>query len=192
MSYISLRISSEKVRPVLPWDMVDKSLSHLQTSFRLFFVRGQSGQATSSWSEAPFECFCRHLHPSPRDMTRHPPLACVALKRKLAARGQRAPRMPSIVGWFCRLPWLVSVAGSVAAEDCHLAHEAAQEPLATRHADATSVIVGAPPLQMGEQLWGRLGRRPGATSQGGSSMADGQIDPRNLGGVQATRKASSL
>ena len=53
--------------------------------------------------------------------------------------GERAPRAPSIVGWFCRLPWLVSVAGSVAAEDCPLAHEAAQAPLAARHADAQSV-----------------------------------------------------
>ena len=31
--------------PVLPWDMVDKSISPLQTSLRLFFVSGQSGQA---------------------------------------------------------------------------------------------------------------------------------------------------
>jgi hypothetical protein len=34
--------------PVLPWDMVDKSISPLQTSFRLFFVSGSSGQATPS------------------------------------------------------------------------------------------------------------------------------------------------
>jgi hypothetical protein len=33
---------------VLPSDMVDKSPSHLQPSFRLFFVSVQSGQATSS------------------------------------------------------------------------------------------------------------------------------------------------
>ena len=57
---------------VLPWDMVDKSLSPPQTSFRLFFVRGQSGQATLSWKEAPVECCCRHLHPSPPDMTEPP------------------------------------------------------------------------------------------------------------------------
>jgi hypothetical protein len=43
---------------VLPWDMVDKSISHLSTSCRLVFVSSQSGQTTLSWSEAPFECFC--------------------------------------------------------------------------------------------------------------------------------------
>src|SRR5689334_18660258 len=46
------------------------------------------------------------------------------------------------------------------------------------------VIVGAPPLQMGEQVWGLLRRRPGATSQGGYSMSESQIDPLNIGGVQ--------
>jgi pimeloyl-ACP methyl ester carboxylesterase len=54
---------------VLPWDMVDKSISHHSTSFRLFFVSGPSEQATLSWSEAPCECFCGHLHLYPRDMT---------------------------------------------------------------------------------------------------------------------------
>ena len=28
---------------MLPWDMVEKSISPLSTSFKLFFVHGQSG-----------------------------------------------------------------------------------------------------------------------------------------------------
>ena len=72
----------------------------------------------------------------------------IGLKWKSVARGRRAPRKPSIFGWFSLLPWLVSVAGSVAPEDCPLALVAARALLAERHADATSVIVGAPPLQM--------------------------------------------
>nr|HET6904708.1 hypothetical protein [Ktedonobacteraceae bacterium] len=56
-------------------------------------------------------------------------LAVAALKRKPLARGKRAPREPSNVGWFSRLPWLASVAGSVALAVCHLALVAAVAPL---------------------------------------------------------------
>src|SRR5438128_1023673 len=49
-----------------------------------------------------------HLAQPLHDMTRH--LACVALKRKPVGRDKRAPRAPSIVGEFCRRPWLASVA----------------------------------------------------------------------------------
>src|SRR6266852_4126631 len=110
---------------VLPWDMVDKSISHHSTYFRLFFVSGQSRQAISSRSEAPAECCCWHLHPSARDMTLHPPLACEPLKRKPVARSRRAPRVPSIVGWFCQLPWPASAVGTVAPDVCPLVLQAA-------------------------------------------------------------------
>jgi hypothetical protein len=40
-----------------------------------FFVRGQSGQATSSWSEAPSDCFCWHFHRPLHDLTLPPHLA---------------------------------------------------------------------------------------------------------------------
>jgi hypothetical protein len=110
---------------MLPWEMVDKSLSPLQTSFRLFFVSGQSEQATSSWSGAPSDFFCWHLHPSARDMTPQLHLIFLALKRKAAARGKRAPRAPSIVDVFCRLPSQGFVADSVARAVCPLVREAA-------------------------------------------------------------------
>src|SRR6266699_1388004 len=50
------------------------------------------------------------------------------------------------------------------------------------------VIVGAPPLEMGEQGWGLLGCGPRATCQRRYSMSDGQIDPLNIGGVQPSRE----
>jgi len=50
------------------------------------------------------------------------------------------------------------------------------------------MIVGAPPLQMGEQVRGLLSRGPGSASQRGYPLADGQIHALNKGGVQPTRK----
>src|SRR5215472_12923652 len=47
-------------------------------------------------------------------MTPLPPLAFLALKRKPWARDTRAPRAPSIVGRFCRLPWRLLDAGHLA------------------------------------------------------------------------------
>ena len=51
------------------------------------------------------------------------------------------------------------------------------------------MIVGSPPLQMGQQVWGLLGRRPGATSQRGHPVSDGQIHPLDKSGVQPSREA---
>src|SRR5437660_11328691 len=100
--------------------MVDKSISPLQTCFRPLFVSDQPSQATSSRSEAPCECCCSHLHPSPRDMTAHLHLTFLALKGKRAAMGKRAARAPSIVGWFCRLLSPASVVGIAVPPTCLL------------------------------------------------------------------------
>ena len=51
------------------------------------------------------------------------------------------------------------------------------------------MVVGAPPFQVSEQVRGLLSRGPGATSQRGYSMSDGQIHPLNEGGVQSSREA---
>jgi hypothetical protein len=108
------------------------------TPFGPVFIMRQSRQAFFSWSQAPSNFFCEHLHHSPGDMTLHPHLASVALKRNLAARGRRAPPWLSIVGWFCRLPWQVSGADSVAPAVCHLALVAARAPPAVSGEDAQS------------------------------------------------------
>src|SRR5215472_10003540 len=76
------------------------------------------------------------MHQSPRNMTLHPHLASVALKRELAATGKRAPRKPSIVDGFCRRPSLAFAAGTVAPPACNLALVAAQAPLAVLCGDA--------------------------------------------------------
>jgi hypothetical protein len=125
-------------------------------------------------------------------MTLQPHLSLLALKRKRVARGKRAPRAPSIVGWFFPLPWQGYVAGSVAPSACHLALVAARAPLEVIGEDATSVIISSPPLEMGEQVWRLLCRRPGATSQCRSSMSDGQWSPFNKSRVEPSRKAQTL
>jgi hypothetical protein len=132
--------------------MVDKSISPLQTSFRLFFVSGQSRQTTFSCKKASSIDFCSHFPSPSHGMTLHPPLASRPLKRKPVARGRKAPRKPSIVGWFFVLPWLVSVADSVAEEACYLAFVPARAPPAVSGEDATSVIVRTPPLELSEQV----------------------------------------
>jgi len=51
------------------------------------------------------------------------------------------------------------------------------------------MIVRAPPLEMSQQVWGLLSRRPGATRERRYSMADGQIDPLNESRVELSREA---
>ncbi len=113
---------------VLLLNMVDNSRSLSKPLSGRFFVIGQSGQTFSSRSEAPSNILCGHSYPPASDMALQPPLDLEALKRKPAARGVRAPRVLSIAGWFCRLPWLVSVADSVVPEVCPLALEAVPAP----------------------------------------------------------------
>jgi hypothetical protein len=120
---------------VLPSEMVDNSTSPCDGISGWMFIIGQSGQVTSSHGEASSECFCWPLYRLPRDITLLPHQACVALKRKLAARGRRAPPAPSIVDGFCQLPWLECVAGSVAPPSCHLVREAAGVLSAARRED---------------------------------------------------------
>ena len=58
------------------------------------------------------------------------------LKRKPLARGKRAPREPSIVDGFCRLPSPASVVGSIAPDGCPLVLEAAGALLVGKREDA--------------------------------------------------------
>src|ERR1051326_8531253 len=53
------------------------------------------------------------------------------------------------------------------------------------------MIIGAPPLQMGQKLWRLLRGGPGATSQRSYAMADRQIDSLNERRVEPSRKAQS-
>ena len=129
-------VNREGKREVLPWEMVDKSTSPLQIPFRLVLIIGQSEQATSTWSEAPSECFGWHLHCPLQHMRAHLHLTFMALKRKSAVRGKRAPRVLSIVGWFCQLPLREFGADSVVPPVCHRAHAAVRAPLVVIGVDA--------------------------------------------------------
>jgi len=63
-----MRACAQHPKAVQPLDMVDKSFSPCEGISRWMFVIGQSGQVTSSRSEAASECFCGHLHRLPRDL----------------------------------------------------------------------------------------------------------------------------
>src|SRR5258708_2043037 len=64
-----------------------------------------------------------------------------------------------------------------------------QEPHPQRLVRTHKMIVGAPPLQMGQQVWGLLRSGPGTASKGCHSMADGQIDSLNESRVESSREA---
>ncbi len=126
----------------------------------------QSREAISSRSKAASECFCEHLRHTPRDLTLYPYLALAPLERRSAPMDTRAPRAPSIVDSLCWLLWRASVGGLVAPDVCPLVREAAGAlPAALRV--VAQHEVGAPPFQMGQQVWRPLSRGPGATSQRG-------------------------
>ena len=91
-----------------------------------FFVMVPIEEAIFSWREGPSDFFCCYFHHPRYARTVQLHLAVVALKRKAAARGKRASRTPSIVGWFCQRPWLGYAADSVAPPACHLALVAAR------------------------------------------------------------------
>jgi len=54
------------------------------------------------------------------------------------------------------------------------------------------MIIGSPPFQVCQQLWGGLRRGPGATRQRCHPMADGQIHSLDKSGVESTRETQSL
>ena len=53
------------------------------------------------------------------------------------------------------------------------------------------MIVRAPPLQMGQEVWGLLRSGPGPSCERCHPMTDGQIHPRNESGVESSGKTQS-
>jgi hypothetical protein len=113
-----------------------------------FWMILQSRETFTSLSEPASECFCEHLRQTPRDFTLYLSLALAPLKRRSAPRDTRAPRALTIVGSFSQQPSQEFVADSVAALVCPLVLAAARASPAALREGATSVIIGAPPLQM--------------------------------------------
>ncbi len=91
----------------------------------LLLERGSIRLLLLTLSHHPLHAMTRQLH-----------LAVVALKRKPASRGKKAPRAPSIVGSFSPQPWLESAGDSVAPDVCHLVLAAAQASPAAIHGGA--------------------------------------------------------
>jgi hypothetical protein len=54
------------------------------------------------------------------------------------------------------------------------------------------VKVSPPPFQVGQKLWSRLRRGPGATSQRCYPLTDGQIHSFNKSGIQPSRETQFL
>jgi hypothetical protein len=123
---------------VLSWDMVDNSIPHCKPTSGRFFVIVQIEEAIFSWRGSIRDFFCCYFHHPCHTRTVQLPLAVVALKREPAARGKRAPRAPSIVGWFCRPPSQAYATSSVAPPICHFALVAARVPHAVIGEDVQS------------------------------------------------------
>ena len=120
---------------VLLLDMVENSTSPLRTHFRLAFSSVDAPEGVlHPLRQRTYLCF-----PLPqtapcslrarRLMSCMRPFGC----RASAIRDSTALPAPSIVGWFCRLPWREYASGSVAPPSCHLVRAAAPGPLAVQH-----------------------------------------------------------
>ena len=169
--------------------MVDNSRNPLQTHFGLVCC-DEAARASHRFAESGSIRVLLLAHaPISPVMTLHPHLTAMPLKRIPLARGKRALRALSIVGWFFPLPSQEYDADSVAPVACLLVLAAVRAPPAARYGGATSVIIGSPPLQMGEQGWGLLGSGPGTACQRCHPMTDGQVHPFNKGSIQPSRKA---
>src|SRR5437016_2056106 len=155
--------------------MVDNSNNLRKSPLDWFFRQWAVRTDISPWSEAPSDFFCWHIHQLLRDMTRQPHLASVALKRKPAAMGMKAPRAPSIVDGFCQLPSQESVDGSVGPIVCPLVLAAARASRAAICEDAENdrrlaTIPGELPGVETAALWRRYGE-PGRLFHVGQSWA---------------------
>ena len=106
--------------------MVDKSTGPFQT--HLGPVCGaETVQRSLLFSKpASSERCCEHLHQTLRDLRLHPFLALAPLEWRSAPMDTRAPRAPSIIGWFCRRPTQGPIVGGVAPPGCHPALVAAR------------------------------------------------------------------
>ena len=127
----------------------------------------------------------------PRDMTLHPIwLKCLSSGNGRQGAREHLPGCPSLVRSprcqsFRTLP--VPLRRQVAPSFSRL-HEPHPKPGVGTY----KVVIGSPPFQVCQQVWGRLRRRPGATSQRGYSVSDGQIHPLNESRVESTRETESL
>jgi len=116
--------------------MVDKSIPLCKPTSGRFFHHGADRRGQLLLERGSIRLLLLSLAPpTPHHDTATAP-GCPRLKRKPESRGKKAPRAPSIVGWFSRQPWLAYAGDSVAPDVYHLALGALQRPLAAMRGDA--------------------------------------------------------
>src|SRR6266566_5926091 len=145
------------------------------------FVIGQTGQATSFRGEAPSEYFCWHLHRFPRDMTLLPHVLewLSSGNRRQRAREHFARRPSSGGSANCQSfgPLSVALSQTFAITFARLYKRHPQRCMGT-----DKMIVGAPPLQIGQQVWRLLCCGPCTAGQSCHPMTDGQWSPFDKSG----------
>ena len=105
--------------------------------------------------------------------------------------GKRAPRTPSIVGWFSPLPELPYAAGSVVLPTCPLAHAAARALSGVRRGGARNdrTLATTRDEPGGMEPAGRWPRCDAPAQPPDDGRSDSPLDE---GGVQPSREAHSL
>ena len=163
--------------------MVDKSIDPLRTHFKPFFASGQSRQTISSGSEVQLGFFRLSIAQPLHDMILQLPLVFwLSSENRRQGAGEHLASRPSSDGFpgchrWSALP--IALRQTPATSFARL-----QERYPQRLVGAHKMILRTPPLEMSQQVWRLLSRRPGATSQRGYSMADGQWSPLDKSGVQ--------
>src|SRR5260221_5485358 len=115
-------------------DMVDKSIPLCKPTSGRFFHHGADRRGQLLLERGSIRLLLLSLAPpTPHHDTATAP-GCRRLKRKPESRGKKAPRAPSIVGWFSRQPLLAYAVDNVAPDVYQLALGALQTPLAAIHA----------------------------------------------------------
>jgi hypothetical protein len=162
--------------------MVDNSTSPCEGLSGWIFVIGQTWQVTSSRVEAPSEFFCWRLHQLPRNMTQQPHLLrWLSSGNRWQGVREHLARRPSSVGSagchrWCPLPIALRQTLAITFSRLHKRHP-------QRGMGTYKMVVGAPPLEMGQQVWRLLCCGPGPAGQSCHPMADGQIHPFDESGV---------
>jgi hypothetical protein len=168
--------------------MVDTSSNPLRTHFTPVFSSLGSPDRPSHPQVRP--------HPTSSDGTfTHLPatehctpiwLWCLLNGNRRQRTREHLPSRPSSMGSSCRhrgsaLP--VALRQTVAPSLSRL-----HEPHPQRSVRAHTMILGAPPLQMGQQLWRLLSRGPGTACERSYPMSDGQIHPLDTSRVHLPEK----
>ena len=142
--------------PIAPTSKVDCLLVTSNSTSTKYYMRTRLRLHSSS-TAGSFIIFLATMTPR-----RH--LISLALKGKLSAKGERAPRMPSIADEFCRRPSPVFAVGIAVLSACPLVLAAARAPHAAidegvRNGSRLATTPDGPPGVETAALWPRCDER---------------------------------